>query len=95
MSHLSTPVESALPLTAAVTGQAYEVVALTSAGTSYETANRLAELGFLPGERVAVLARGVPGGEPLAVRVGLSTFALRRVEAECVRVVALGEGGGH
>ena len=95
MSHLSTPVESALPLTAAVTGQAYEVVALTSAGTSSETANRLAELGFLPGERVAVLARGVPGGEPLAVRVGLSTFALRRAEADCVRVVAFGEGGGH
>ena len=95
MSHLSTPVDSALPLTAAVTGQAYEVVALTSAGTSSETANRLAELGFLPGERVAVLARGVPGGEPLAVRVGLSTFALRRAEADCVRVVAFGEGGGH
>jgi len=42
-----------------------------------------------------VLARGVPGGEPLAVRVGLSTFALRRAEADCVRVVAIGNGGGH
>jgi ferrous iron transport protein A len=47
---------------------------------------RLEELGFLPGERVLVLTRGQPGGDPLAVRVGHSTFALRRVEASCVRV---------
>ena len=47
---------------------------------------RLEELGFLPGERVAVLARGAPGSEPLAVRIGHSTFALRRSEAACVRV---------
>jgi ferrous iron transport protein A len=47
---------------------------------------RLEELGFLPGERVLVLTRGRPGGDPLAVRVGHSTFALRRIEAACVRV---------
>jgi ferrous iron transport protein A len=47
---------------------------------------RLEEIGFLPGERVVVLRRGVPGGDPLAVRVGHSTFALRRAEAACVRV---------
>jgi ferrous iron transport protein A len=47
---------------------------------------RLEELGFLPGERVAVLVRGAPGREPLAVRIGHSTFALRRSEAACVRV---------
>jgi ferrous iron transport protein A len=47
---------------------------------------RLEELGFLPGEHVAVLARGAPGREPLAVRIGHSTFALRRSEAACVRV---------
>jgi ferrous iron transport protein A len=47
---------------------------------------RLEELGFLPGERVLVLTRGRPGGDPLAVRVGHSTFALRRAEAACVRV---------
>jgi ferrous iron transport protein A len=33
-----------------------------------------------------VLTRGRPGGDPLAVRVGHSTFALRRVEAACVQV---------
>jgi len=47
---------------------------------------RLEEVGFLPGERVTVIARGQPGNEPLAVRVGHSTFALRRAEAACVQV---------
>jgi ferrous iron transport protein A len=47
---------------------------------------RLADLGFVPGEYVRVVARGALGGEPLAVRVGRSTFALRRHEAACVQV---------
>jgi len=53
-----------------------------------DLAERLAEIGFLPGERVRLLARAL-FGEPLAVRVGSDTFALRRSEAACVRVVAL------
>lgn len=48
-------------------------------------ARRLAEIGFLPGESIRVLAR-VPGGGPIAVRIGSSTFALRRHEASCVRL---------
>lgn len=48
-------------------------------------ARRLAEIGFLPGERVQVMAR-VPGGDPIAVRIGTSTFALRRREASCIHV---------
>lgn len=51
-----------------------------------ELVRRLIEIGFLPGERVSIVARGVFGGSPLAVRVGTSTFALRRVEAQCVQV---------
>jgi ferrous iron transport protein A len=50
---------------------------------------QLADLGFTPGERVTVLRRGWPGGDPVAVRVGVSTFALRRAEAACVRVEPL------
>jgi ferrous iron transport protein A len=50
---------------------------------------RLADLGFLPGERVHVLARGPLGGEPVAVRVGTATFALRRLEADCIRIAPL------
>ncbi len=51
---------------------------------------RLADLGFVPGEYVRVVARGALGGEPLAVRVGRSTFALRRHEAACVQVLPRG-----
>ena len=54
-----------------------------------EWARWLAEIGFLPGEPVAVLARGAAGGDALVVRVGRSTFALRRAEAACVHVAPL------
>lgn len=47
---------------------------------------RLSELGFFVGERLRVVARGPFGGEPIAVRVGTSTFALRRHEADCIRI---------
>ena len=50
---------------------------------------RLVEIGFLPGQRVSVVARATGGGDPLAVRVGRSTFALRRREAALVRVGAM------
>lgn len=46
---------------------------------------RLMELGFVPGERIRMLKRGLPGG-PLAVKVGQSTFALRRFEAALVSI---------
>lgn len=51
-----------------------------------EWAQWLTEIGFLPGERVQLLARGQPGDEPLVVRIGDSTFALRRAEARCVLI---------
>lgn len=51
-----------------------------------DVARRLMELGFIPGERLRVLHRA-PGGEPIAVRVGHSTFALRRFEAALISVV--------
>jgi ferrous iron transport protein A len=47
---------------------------------------RLSELGFLPGEPVQLMRRGPGGREPLAVQVGETFFALRRVEAQCVEV---------
>nr|WP_298212577.1 FeoA domain-containing protein [Acidovorax sp.] len=48
---------------------------------------RLLEIGFLPGEAVRVVARGGVGGDPIAVRVGQVTFALRHQEASMVQVV--------
>jgi ferrous iron transport protein A len=47
---------------------------------------RLLEIGFLPGETVRVIAHGYPGHDPLAVRVGHTTFALRSHEAALVQV---------
>ena len=67
------------------------VRAATGEGTQRgEQLRQLEEIGFLPGEPVSVLSRGVWGGEPLAVRVGLSTFALRRDEARCIEVEPCG-----
>ena len=49
---------------------------------------RLVEIGFVPGEKVRVIAHGHPGREPIAVRIGGTTFALRRFEADYIYVVA-------
>ena len=57
-----------------------------AATQDHELVLRLIEIGFLPGERVRVIARGQPGDEPIAVRLGHTTFALRRFEAAFVRV---------
>lgn len=48
---------------------------------------RLMELGFVPGERVQVLCRVLFGKGPLAVQVGGSTFAMRRLESSLIEVV--------
>jgi ferrous iron transport protein A len=47
---------------------------------------RLLELGFIPGETLEVVAELWPGGDPMAVRLGNSLFALRRREAGSVLV---------
>lgn len=49
-------------------------------------ARRLRELGFVAGESVEVMATGPMGADPLLVLVGFTRFALRRSEAERVRV---------
>ena len=46
----------------------------------------LTALGFEPGEPLRLISRARPGGDPLCVRVGSSTYALRRAEAACIRV---------
>lgn len=48
---------------------------------------RLLELGFVEGEKLRIIALGHPGREPIAVRIGNTTFALRRFEADHVLVV--------
>lgn len=51
-----------------------------------QTVRRLGELGFIPGEPVQLLRRGLGGREPLAVQVGDTQFALRLLEARCIEV---------
>lgn len=51
-----------------------------------EIAAHLHQLGFLPGEQIVVQRRARPGNDPIVVRVGTSTFALRKLEASCVVV---------
>lgn len=63
-----------------------EVLEIVAPSHTPEWQDWLEDIGFLPGERVQLLTRARPGGDPLVVRVGGSTFALRRAEAACISV---------
>ena len=54
--------------------------------TERQLNQRLMEIGFVEGEPVRVIAHGYPGREPIAVRIGGTTFALRRFEADRILV---------
>lgn len=47
---------------------------------------RLLEFGFVHGEQVEIVAEARPGRDPFVVRVGHTTLALRRREAQSVWV---------
>ena len=49
-------------------------------------AERLRALGFVAGEPIRVVARGLFGADPLVVQIGFTRFALRRAEASRVVV---------
>jgi ferrous iron transport protein A len=75
-----------MPLANLATGELARVVSVSPDEAPAGVGRRLAELGFLPGEAVRVVARGLMAREPIAVRVGTGTFALRLFEAACIRV---------
>ena len=82
-----TQIPSLTTLDSLKAGQSATVIRLApSAQGGIDVQRRLMELGFVPGERIRVLKR-VMGG-PLAVKVGESTFALRRFEAALVSIKA-------
>jgi ferrous iron transport protein A len=56
------------------------------AHASDHIAQRLRDLGFVPGEPVRIVARGPLGADPLLVQIGATRFALRRTEAARVTV---------
>jgi ferrous iron transport protein A len=77
-----------IPLADLPPGAAARVTSVSAAHATApaEVGRRLAELGFLPGESVRVVARGMLARAPIAVRIGTGTFALRLFEAACIRV---------
>ena len=85
---------SAVPLadlrrgeTAVVSGLAASQVLDAQSEDAAALLARLRDLGFIAGARCEILARMWLGGDPLVVRIGGSTFALRRAEAAAVRVL--------
>jgi ferrous iron transport protein A len=75
-----------IPLLQAEDGQTCTVIGINAPQHSPEWQDWLQQIGFIAGESATILRRSQPGGDPLAVRVGQSTFALRRAEAACVLV---------
>ena len=76
-------------------GQALTILSVRVPKTSGEWERWLEEIGFVPGERVELLARAMPGGDPLAIRVGQSTFALRCAEAACIEIMPVSTHGAQ
>ena len=94
-SHLTAmphpPADSAFrsgPLRAAPVGVPCVVRGVSAPASNPDLKSQLEDIGFVPGESVLVTVRGFPGDDPLAVRVGESTFALRAAEAACIEVEA-------
>ena len=73
-------------LTVGAAATVTQVAASEAGDDGISLSRRLMELGFVPGEKVRLLKRGMPGGEPLAVKVGNATFALRRFEAALISI---------
>jgi ferrous iron transport protein A len=76
-----------VPLSALRPGTTATIVGVGSATAALgPIETRLLELGFISGETVEVVAEARPGRDPFVVRVGATTFALRRTEVQNVWV---------
>jgi len=76
-------------------GVHYRIVGIQDDPAVPERTRQLKELGFLKGEQVVLLRRTQPGNDPMVVRIGLSTFALRRAEAACILIEPEHPHGQH
>jgi ferrous iron transport protein A len=76
----------AVSLAYAPVGQPCRVTAVNPPDAAPEWSRWLAEIGFIQGEPASVRARSPWGDGALVVRIGTSTFALRREEADCIAV---------
>src|SRR4029077_10713901 len=78
-------------------GTSGRVIGVGSGSTSSPLSaleRRLLEFGFVNGEQVEILAEARPGRDPFVVRVGHTTLALRRREAQSVWVELHHSGSG-
>lgn len=66
--------------------KAGQVARIASIDDTAEIAARLMEIGLLEGSQVEVVHEAPFGGDPIAVRVRGALIALRRGEADLVRV---------
>ena len=64
----------------------FRVKGVLASETSPEVKGQLEDIGFLTGEQVTVLRKGLFGKGPILVRVGSSTFALRENEAKLIEL---------
>lgn len=83
------PALQSLPLDQLALGSGGEIVAINWALLGDSDARRLRHFGFDDGVRVEALHLGPFGRDPLAVRVGRMTVAIRRAHAAAIRVLPL------
>ena len=82
------PQQNLLHLSHLRKGERASVIGLADSKAAEHVAmrRRLLELGFVQGETIRIVAESFPGRDPIAVRVGTATFALRRHEAALIHV---------
>ncbi|MEH0164451.1 ferrous iron transport protein A [Paucibacter sp. JuS9] len=83
-----TPTPTPTTLAEAPVGADMQIDAVQAPAEAPEWGPWLEQIGFVPGEPVRLMTRAALGGDPLVVRIGHSTFALRKAEAACIRVSA-------
>jgi ferrous iron transport protein A len=67
-------------------GNSYRVSIVNAPKGAPQIKGQLEDIGFLPGEQVTLLRKGLLGKGPYMVRIGASTFALRESEARMISV---------
>jgi ferrous iron transport protein A len=65
-------------------GQTATITAVTATG---ELGRRIREMGIIPGTSVTISGRA-PLNDPVALRIGGNTIALRNNEADCIFIEA-------
>jgi ferrous iron transport protein A len=91
MTAAASPEEFALPLDLLELGTKARVSAIDWDLLDPTEANRLKHFGFDEGVSVEALHLGPFGRDPIAIRVGRMTVAIRRKHASAVRVVPLAQ----